>query len=56
MVTSTPEKCHLRFMGKIMSVTGKSKCHSCFDKAAAVGAVAENYKCCPTSKLNRIFK
>ena len=38
VVTSTWKKCHVKFMGKITSVTGKSKCYSCFDQTAAVAA------------------
>ena len=47
VVTSTWNKDHFKFTEKIRSVTGKSKCRSCFDKAvavAAVAAVAENNK------------
>ena len=44
VITSTWKKGHFKFMGKITSVIGKSKCHSSFDWTAAVAAVAENNK------------
>ena len=40
VVTSTQKKGNFKFTGKIMSVTGKSKCRSPFEKTAAVVAVA----------------
>ena len=44
VVTWTQKKGHIKFTGKIMSMTGKSKCRSRFAKTAAVAALAENNK------------
>ena len=42
-------------MGKITSVTGKSKCRSRFDEAAAVAAAAENKLSSLSLQINKLI-